>query len=157
MKAVVQRVNYAQMIIDNEVFSEINTGFLVLLGVADGDTEKDIELLCDKIAKLRIFTDENDKMNLSLSQLAERGTETAVMVVSNFTLCGNCSHGNRPEFFGAAAPEAANKLYEAFVARLRTLHGIRTETGVFGAHMHVRIENNGPVTLVIDSADLKKK
>lgn len=157
MKAVVQRVNYAQMIIDGKESSSIETGFLVLLGVADGDTEKDMELLCDKIAKLRIFTDENDKMNLSLTQLSEKGTDTAVMVVSNFTLCGNCSHGNRPEFFGAAVPDAANRLYEAFVSRMREVHGIRTETGVFGAHMHVRIENNGPVTLVIDSCDLKKK
>lgn len=157
MKAVVQRVNYAQMIIDEKEYSSINTGFLVLLGVAEGDTDKDMEALCDKIAKLRIFTDENDKMNLSLEQLSERGTETAVMVVSNFTLCGNCSHGNRPEFTRAAAPDEANRLYEAFVQRLRTAHGLRVETGVFGAHMHVRIENNGPVTLVIDSNDLKKK
>ncbi len=157
MKAVVQRVNYAQMIIDEKEYSSIGVGFLVLLGVADGDTDKDMELLCNKIAKLRIFTDENDKMNLSLSQLAERGTETAVMVVSNFTLCGNCSHGNRPEFFGAAAPDQANRLYEAFVERMRNVHKLRVETGVFGEHMHVRIENNGPVTLVIDSSELKKK
>lgn len=157
MKAIVQRVNYAQMIIDDKEYSEIGVGFMVLLGVADGDTDKDMEVLCDKVAKLRIFTDENDKMNLSLSQVAERGTETAVMVVSNFTLCGNCSHGNRPEFFGAAAPDEANRLYEAFVERMRTVHNLRVETGVFGAHMHVRIENNGPVTLIIDSADLKKK
>ena len=126
MKAVVQRVNYAQMLIDDKEYSSIETGFLVLLGVADGDTEKDMELLCDKIAKLRIFTDENDKMNLSLTQLSEKGTDTAVMVVSNFTLCGNCSHGNRPEFFGAAAPEAANRLYgvtmqEKGVTRLLSL------------------------------------
>ena len=116
-----------------------------------------MEALCDKIAKLRIFTDENDKMNLSLSQLAERGVETAVMVVSNFTLCGNCSHGNRPEFTSAASPDEARRLYEAFVERMRSVHGLRTETGVFGAHMHLLLENNGPITLVIDSADLKKK
>ncbi len=157
MKAVVQRVNYAQMIINEKEYSSIGVGFLVLLGVAGGDTDKDMELLCDKIAKLRIFTDENDKMNLSLSQLAEKGTETAVMVVSNFTLCGNCSHGNRPEFFGAAEPYEANRLYEAFVERMRKVHNLRVETGVFGEHMHVRIENNGPITLVIDSNDLKKK
>ncbi len=157
MKAVVQRVNYAQMIIDEKEYSSIGIGFLVLLGVAEGDTDKDMEVLCDKIAKLRIFTDENDKMNLSLSQLAERGVDTAVMVVSNFTLCGNCSHGNRPEFFGAAAPDEANRLYEAFVERMKIVHGLRVETGVFGEHMHVRIENNGPVTLVIDSSELKKR
>ena len=97
---------------------------MVLLGVADGDTDKDMEVLCDKIAKLRIFTDENDKMNLSLAQVTERGTETAVMVVSNFTLCGNCSHGNRPEFFGAAAAAGCDlfvtgdvKYHEAHHAR----------------------------------------
>lgn len=157
MKAVVQRVNYSQMIIDEKEYSSIGAGFLVLLGVAQGDSEKDMELLCDKIAKLRIFTDENDKMNLSLTQLSERGVDTAVMVVSNFTLCGNCSHGNRPEFFGAAAPDVANELYEKFVQRMRNLHNLRVETGVFGEHMKVRIENNGPVTLIIDSADLKKK
>ena len=157
MKAVVQRVNYAKMVIDEKEYSSIGVGFLVLLGVAEGDTEKDMEVLCDKIAKLRIFTDENDKMNLSLSQLSERGTDTAVMVVSNFTLCGNCSHGNRPEFFGAAEPKIANELYEAFVERMRREHKLRVETGVFGEHMHVSIENNGPVTLIIDSADLKKK
>ncbi len=157
MKAIVQRVNCAQMIIDDKEFSSVETGFVVLLGVADGDTEKDMEALCDKVAKLRVFTDENGKMNLSLAQLAERGVEVAVMVVSNFTLCGNCSHGNRPEFTSAAAPDEANRLYEGFVARMRSVHGIRTETGVFGAHMHLRLENNGPVTLIIDSNDLKKK
>ena len=157
MKAVVQRVNYAQMIINEKEYSSINTGFLVLLGVAEGDTDKDMEALCDKIAKMRVFTDENGKMNLSLSALSERGTETAVMVVSNFTLCGNCSHGNRPEFTGAAAPDEANRLYEAFVERMRNVHSLRVETGIFGAHMHVKIENNGPVTLVIDSNDLRKK
>ncbi len=157
MKAIVQRVNYARMIIDEAEYSSIGVGFMVLLGVAEGDTEKDMEVLCDKVAKLRIFTDENDKMNLSLSQMKERGVDTAVMVVSNFTLCGNCSHGNRPEFFGAAAPATADKLYNMFVDRLRNLHGMRVETGVFGAHMHVQIENNGPVTLIIDSKDLKVK
>ena len=94
---------------------------------------------------------------MSLAQLAETGVETAVMVVSNFTLCGNCSHGNRPEFTSAAAPDEANRLYEGFVERMRKVHGLRTETGVFGAHMHLRLENNGPVTLIIDSNDLKKK
>ena len=157
MKAVVQRVNYAQMIINEVETASIGVGFLVLLGVAEGDTDKEMELLCDKISKMRIFTDENDKMNLSLAQLAEKGTPTSVMVVSNFTLCGNCSHGNRPEFTSAAAPDEANRLYEAFVDRMRTVHSLHVETGVFGEHMHVRIENNGPVTLILDTNDLKKK
>lgn len=145
------------MVIGGEEYSKIGTGFTVFLGVAQGDTEKDMEALCDKVAKLRIFTDENDKMNLSLASLAERGEDVGIMVVSNFTLCGNCSHGNRPDFFGAASPAEANALYEAFVERLRNFHGIHTVTGVFGEHMQVTVENNGPITLVIDSGDLKKK
>ena len=157
MKAIIQRVNSAAVTVENKTVGKIEKGFLVLLGAGEADSEAEATLLARKVSDLRIFTDENDKMNLSLAQVAERGTDTAVMVVSNFTLCGNCSHGNRPEFFGAAAPDEANRLYEAFVERMRTVHGLRVETGVFGAHMHVRIENNGPVTLIIDSADLKKK
>ena len=157
MKAVLQRVKNASVKVDGEIVGKCEEGLMILLGVANGDSEEDARLLATKICNLRIFTDENDKMNLSLAQVAEKGTETAVMVVSNFTLCGNCSHGNRPEFFGAAAPDEANRLYEAFCERLRTVHNLRVETGVFGAHMHVQIENNGPVTLIIDSADLKKK
>ncbi len=157
MKAVVQRVSSCRMVIGGEEYSKIGTGFTVFLGVAQGDTEKDMEVLCDKVAKLRIFTDENDKMNLSLGQLKERGEDVGVMVVSNFTLCGSCSHGNRPDFFGAASPAEASALYEAFVERLRLVHGLHTVTGVFGEHMQVTVDNNGPITLVIDSGDLKKK
>ena len=144
------------MIIDEKEYSSIGVGFMVLLGVADGDTDKDMEVLCDKIAKLRIFTDENDKMNLSLAQVAERGTETAVMVVSNFTLCGNCSHGNRPEFFGAAAPDEANRLYEHFCSLCES-EVSHVGRGIFGADMELTIVNEGPVTIVMDSNVLLKK
>ena len=157
MIAVIQRVYNACVFADGNLSGKINKGLYILLGVEATDDEEDARLLATKICNLRIFTDENDKMNLSLAQVAEKGPETAVMVVSNFTLCGNCSHGNRPEFFGAAAPDEANRLYEAFCERLRKVHNLRVETGVFGAHMHVQIENNGPITLIIDSADLKKK
>ena len=146
MRAVIQRVSQASVTIDGETVGEIGTGFLVLLGVGSGDSEKQAELLASKVAGLRVFTDENDKMNLSLSSV-----NGGVLVISNFTLYGDCSHGKRPSFIAAARPETAQPLYEYFCERL-VCHGVqKVERGVFGADMKVSLLNDGPVTLILDT------
>lgn len=150
MKAVVQRVSRACVKVNGEIVGQIAEGFLVLLGVAGEDTEKHADALAAKIAGLRVFNDENDKMNLSLTSV-----NGEVLVISNFTLYGDCSHGKRPSFIAAARPEKAQPLYEYFCERL-TAEGVRkVEKGIFGADMKVELLNDGPVTLVIDSNDLK--
>lgn len=150
MKAVIQRVSEASVTIDGQKTAEIGAGFLILLGVAEGDDENACDLLGKKIPKLRVFTDSEDKMNLSLDDI---GGE--VLVVSNFTLCADCRRGNRPDFFGAARPEAAIPLYERFVAHMRTALGdARVKTGSFGADMKLALINDGPITLVIDHEQL---
>jgi D-tyrosyl-tRNA(Tyr) deacylase len=150
MRVVLQRVNKCAVEINGEVVSSINNGFLLLLGVKDGDCEADAMKLAKKISGLRIFTDENDKMNLSLSDV-----NGSVIVVSNFTLYADCSHGRRPSFIKAARPEISNPLYKFFCEQLR-LNGVEdVQTGQFGADMKVELCNDGPVTLVIDSEDLK--
>ena len=151
MKTVIQRVANASVSVDGNVVGSCGKGFMVLLGVEKGDTEEDADLLAAKISKLRIFEDENGKMNLSLNDV---GGE--LLVISNFTLCADCRHGNRPDYFGAEAPDTANKLYEYFTAKLRELSGCRTENGIFGADMKVSLLNDGPVTIIIQSSDLKK-
>lgn len=151
MIAVLQRVNNASVVVEGETVGSCNAGLCILLGVSLQDTKEDAELLAAKIAKLRIFTDENDKMNLSVKDI---GGEA--LVVSNFTLLANYRHGNRPEYMNAARPEQANELYEYFM-KLMKKELSRVEGGVFGAHMHLFIENNGPVTIVMDSQELKKK
>ncbi len=151
MKAILQRVSCASVTVDGAVVGKISQGFLILLGVEQGDDEKEAEVLAAKIAGLRVFTDQNDKMNLSLSDV---GGE--VLVISNFTLCADCSHGRRPSFIAAARPETAQPLYEYFCARLREKGVKKVEQGVFGADMQVELVNDGPVTLDIDSKDLKK-
>lgn len=151
MIAVIQRVSRASVEADGEMAGEIAQGFLILLGVAKGDTEEDAELLADKICGLRIFTDAQDKMNLALADVGG-----SILAVSNFTLLANATHGRRPNFMNAQLPQQADELYRHFVKKCR-LNGIRTETGVFGAHMKVSLENDGPVTLVLDSNTLKKK
>lgn len=151
MIAVIQRVDGAAVTVDGEQVGASGRGLCILLGVAREDTRTDAELLAAKIAKLRIFSDENDKMNLSVCDI---GGE--VLVVSNFTLLANYSHGNRPEYFGAAAPDAANELYEYFAELMERQVG-HVGRGVFGAHMLVDIHANGPVTIVMDSEKLKKK
>lgn len=152
MKAVIQRVAEASVTIDGEIKSQIKKGFLVLLGVGKGDSEAEADALASKIAKMRIFCDENGKMNLSLSQV---GGE--LLVISNFTLLANCVHGNRPDYFGAEAPDRANMLYEYFVKKIAEESGVRTVTGEFGADMKVSLLNDGPVTIVLDSDELKKR
>ncbi len=152
MRAVVQRVSGASVAVSGETVGKCGRGFLILLGVAKGDTEADADVLAAKLSKLRVFEDGNGKMNLSLSDI---GGE--LLIISNFTLYADCRHGNRPDFLMAQAPAEANRLYEYFTDRMKTLSGCPTETGVFGADMKVSIENDGPVTLVIDSPELMKK
>lgn len=144
MRIVLQRVTSASVRVDGEVTGAIGTGFLLLLGVGHGDTEDDCRRLADKISGLRIFSDENDKINLSLSDV---GGE--VLVVPQFTLYADCRKGNRPNFVQAAKPELANELYEYFVDHLRQ-KGLHIETGVFGADMKVELLNDGPFTLVLE-------
>lgn len=151
MLAILQRVANARVDIENETVGKIEKGFLILLGVENGDEERDADVLASKISSLRIFTDENDKMNLSLSDVGG-----AVLVISNFTLCADCSHGRRPSFIGAARPETAKPLYEYFCDKMRDNGVERVEKGVFGADMQVHLVNDGPVTIEINSKDLKK-
>ena len=151
MKAVIQRVSRASVTVDGEIISSIGDGLLILLGVADGDTQRDAEVLADKIANLRIFSDSDDKMNLSLLT-----TGGSALVVSQFTLCANCVKGRRPDFFAAAKPDTANELYEYFCERIKTSGVAEVGKGVFGADMKVELLNDGPVTIIIDSGDLKK-
>lgn len=150
MRVVLQRVNSCKVEIDNKIHSEIGEGFLLLLGIKNGDTKEDAVKLAKKISGLRIFTDENDKMNLSLADI-----NGSVLVVSNFTLYADCSHGRRPSFINAARPEVSEPLYEFFCDEMRN-NGVQdVKTGEFGADMKVSLLNDGPVTLVIDSEDLK--
>ena len=154
MIALIQRVANAAVAVDDNQISQIGRGFLILLGVFEGDTEADLRLLAKKTANLRIFTDENDKMNLSSSMLLERGESCEMLVVSQFTLCAACKGQNRPSFMAAAAPDRANELYEKFVEELRNVYGFTVGTGEFGAHMQVSLVNNGPVTIILDTEKL---
>ena len=151
MKAVIQRVNRAQVDVDGKTVGEIGKGFLILLGVVEGDTEKEAELLAAKIAKLRIFEDENEKMNLSLTDV-----DGEALVVSQFTLCADCKKGNRPSFTPSAAPDVADALYQKFSALLLENGVCKVENGVFGADMQVSLINDGPVTIIFDT-DLWRK
>lgn len=145
MRIVIQRVLSASVEVDGRTVGKIGEGLLILLGVADGDTAEDMKYLADKAADLRIFRDENDKMNLSV-----RDIDGEVLVVSQFTLCGDCRKGRRPSFDAAARPEFAEKMYESFLAYMGGLVR-KVEHGIFGADMKVELVNNGPVTFVIDS------
>ena len=147
MKALLQRVDHARVTVDEEVVGEIGKGLCVFLGVANDDTEKDIAWLVEKIINLRIFDDEDGKMNRSV--MDEKGE---IMVVSQFTLCGSCKRGRRPSWTGAAEPVYANRMYETFVNEIKA-KGIIAATGIFQALMKVDICNDGPVTLMIDSRE----
>lgn len=151
MKAVLQRVSHARVTVDNEIKGEIQQGFLILLGAEEGDSEKDADVLADKISVLRIFTDENDKMNLSLADV-----NGSVLVISNFTLCADCRKGRRPNFINAAKPDCAKQLYEYFCQRIKVNNIENVQTGVFGADMKVELLNDGPVTIELNSKDLIK-
>lgn len=150
MKAVLQRVSYAACRVDGEITGECQKGLLVLLGVGVGDTEEDARLLCEKISKLRIFCDENDKMNLSVCDI-----DGEMLVISNFTLLANYAHGNRPDYMNAEKPAEANRLYEYFT-ELISRKVRKVGMGVFGAEMHIETQLMGPVTIVMDSEVLKK-
>lgn len=149
MRAVVQRAKSARVIIDGRESREMGQGLTVFLGVTKGDGEPQARLLAEKIAGLRVFTDENGKMNLSLDQIGG-----GVMVISNFTLGTDCRKGRRPSFDLAAEPGTAKALYECFAARLKAL-GLPVVTGEFGAQMQVLVENDGPVTLILDTEKLR--
>lgn len=146
MRACVQRVSDACVTIDGESTSEIGLGLVVLLGVSTHDTEEDVRWLAEKVVGLRVFEDDAGKMNRSLAEVGG-----AMLVVSQFTLYGDCRRGRRPSFTDAAPPELAERLYQAFVAQVRTT-GIPVETGRFREHMRVTLTNDGPVTLWIDTA-----
>ena len=145
MRVVVQRVKHASVTINGTVNGKINNGFLVLLGVQSTDSEQDVDYLVKKVTNLRIFSDENDKMNLSLKDV-----NGELLVVSQFTLYANCKEGNRPSFVEAAKPDIAVPLYEYFVSECKKIIPV-VETGIFGADMKVDLLNDGPVTIIMDS------
>ena len=145
MRAVLQRVRRARVLVEGEAVGAIDGGLLVLFGVAPTDSGDQVRWMADKIVGLRIFADEDGKMNLDV-----RETGNSVLVVSQFTLFGDCKKGRRPSFIGAATPDIAIPLYEAFVVALRA-HGVRVETGRFRADMQVELVNDGPVTLILDT------
>ena len=145
MKAVVQRVKSAGVAVEDSMISTIGTGLLILLGVQDGDTQKDVEVLVEKIINLRIFEDDKGKMNISLKDV-----NGEMLVVSQFTLLGDCRKGRRPSFIKAAPPGTAKDLYDYFVKHAIEL-GVATKSGVFQAMMEVTLTNSGPVTLILDT------
>lgn len=147
MRAVIERVRSCRVVVAGETVGEIGRGLLVLLGVRVGDGPDEVRWLADKIVNLRIFEDEQGKMNVSVAD-----SSGAVLVVSQFTLYGDCQKGRRPSFIDAARPEVAEPLYRAFADAVR-LHGVPVATGRFGADMQVELVNDGPVTLVLDTAD----
>lgn len=148
MRAVVTRVRHASVSIDGEIAGQIGKGFLVLLGVTHEDTPAQAKKLADKICSLRIFEDENGKMNIGLEEAGG-----GLLVISQFTLYGNCRHGRRPDFLAAARPDTAIPLYETFIALCRE-KGFAVETGRFGADMQVDSLNDGPLTLILDTDQL---
>jgi D-tyrosyl-tRNA(Tyr) deacylase len=146
LKTVIQRVSSASVTIDAKIVADIQQGLLVLIGIEDPDTQEDIDWLCQKIANLRIFGDENDVMNLSV-----KDCNGEIIVVSQFTLQASTKKGNRPSYIKAAKPEVAIPLYEQFVQQLEIELGKKVQTGIFGADMKVALLNDGPVTILIDS------
>ncbi len=144
MRLVVQRVKNAKVTVDNRVTGKINQGFLVLLGVTHSDTKETADFLVKKLCNLRVFKDENDKMNLSIKDI-----NGELLIVSQFTLYADCQKGNRPSFVNSAKPEYANELYEYFVSETRK-EVKNVQTGEFGAHMDVELLNDGPVTIILE-------
>ena len=144
MKGLIQRVKRASVTIEGELYSQINAGILVLLGVEKGDSEENADKLAEKLVKLRIFEDENRKMNKSIKDITGE-----ILVVSQFTLAGDCKKGTRPSFDKAELPQRANQLYAYFISRLKNL-GIKTQTGSFGAMMDIELINDGPVTFMLE-------
>ena len=144
MRLVVQRVKKAEVKVDGNIIGKIDKGFLVLIGIKVGDTKEQADYLVKKLCNLRVFSDENDKMNLSIKDVKGK-----LLIVSQFTLYGDCSQGNRPSFIEAARPEEANPLYEYFCNQCE-LNNIEVQKGIFGADMKVELINDGPVTIIIE-------
>lgn len=145
MRLVVQRVDNASVTIENELFNSIGQGYLILFGAEKGDTKAQADWLANKVSVLRCFSDENGKMNLSIKDI-----KGEILIVSQFTLAGDVKKGTRPSFDKAMAPNEANEMYEYFISKVKE-QNIPVKTGVFGAHMEVKLLNNGPVTFVIDA------
>lgn len=144
MKGLIQRVKKASVRIDSQLYSQINEGILIFLGVEKGDEKSNADKLAEKLVKLRIFEDENDKMNKSVQDI-----NGSILVVSQFTLAGDCKKGTRPSFDKAELPQKANELYEYFISKLKSMN-IPTQTGSFGAMMDVELINDGPVTFMLE-------
>ena len=144
MKLVIQRVANAQVEVENKVVGKIDKGFLVLFGAKQGDTKEQADFLVEKLCNLRVFTDENDKMNLSIKDI-----DGELLIVSQFTLYADCKKGNRPSFVEAAPPDKANELYEYFMEKCKPLVK-NVQKGIFGAHMKVQLLNDGPVTIILE-------
>ena len=144
MKLLVQRVQNAKVVVENKTVGEIGKGFLVLCGITHSDTEKEADYLASKLCNLRVFEDENEKMNLSIKDI-----EGELLIVSQFTLYADCASGNRPSFTNAAKPEYANQLYEYFMQKCQE-QNINVQKGVFGAHMEISLLNDGPVTIMLE-------
>ena len=151
MKAVFQRVTEASVTVEGEQIANIGNGVLLLVGVCDGDTQQEAQVLAKKVAELRVFCDENDKMNLSVLDIGG-----SVLAVSQFTLCASTARGRRPDFFGAAKPDVAKPLFDYFVDCLRQNGVTEVQTGEFGADMQVRLLNDGPVTILLDTDTWKR-
>lgn len=145
MKLVLQRVKNANVIVEGKKVGDINQGFLVLIGIAPNDTKEIADFLIQKLIHLRIFEDENKKMNLSIQDI-----DGELLLVSQFTLYADCSHGNRPSFIDAAKPDLANELYEYFIEQCKKENIKKVETGEFGADMQVSLQNDGPVTIILE-------
>lgn len=152
MRVIVQRVQSSRVEIDGEVSGEIGQGLMVLLGIAEGDGQEQCDFLADKLVHLRIFTDEQEKMNLSLQDI-----NGEMLIVSQFTLYGDCKKGRRPSFVAAARPETAVPLYEYFIDAVKRQGVKKVATGQFGADMQVYIQNDGPVTLMLDTDEIMRR
>ena len=148
MRAVIQRVNNASVSVDGEMVGSIQKGLLIFLGIGSGDTQKDLEYIADKTVGLRIFSDADDKMNLSVTDI-----DGEILIVSQFTLYGDCRKGRRPNFTASMPPKEAERMYEAFIDNIKN-RGINVASGVFGADMQVSISNDGPVTILLDSSKI---
>ena len=151
MKFVIQRVKNAEVTVDSKTVGSINKGFLVLIGITHTDTKEIADILINKLIKLRVFEDENEKMNLALSDV-----NGELLLISQFTLYADCKKGNRPAFIDAAKPDYANELYEYIIEECKKQE-VNVQTGIFGADMKVNLLNDGPVTIILDSEDLIKK
>lgn len=144
MKLVIQRVSKAHVTVNEKIVGKINKGFLVLLGVSNEDTKENADYLVKKLCNLRVFEDENEKMNLSLKDV-----KGEILIISQFTLFADCNKGNRPSFANAGNPELAKQLYEYFIQECKKI-GLKVENGIFGAHMEVSLINDGPVTILLE-------